>query len=686
MTQFKQAKTFFQTGREYDPRLDIPVDAVVVHPHNTLPHEPLKMQDSWADKGIPVGRMFFADSDDLNEYGVRDPDGTCRSPDVELKKDGSPMLCSGIRPYMVPTDEWITYLRERKLQPSLDNRIDAILPEEPLGHTHTGYEEAMKNLYKEEYGSEWSDPAESAEVHYRIARLKALLYHKLESELCAVAKKHAKQAGTSVDFVVPIHSLFGNKANRLTAPLGLSLKNREFDGYIGQVWTGPVQWCMESYSSSEVSFFTTAFTLYDYFVQLVAGTGRKLWLLVDPVEDNPHHGWADFRSWYQQCTVAMLLMREVNSYEVMPWPERVFLPISFTPGIDDPADNPTPPDYFTLVLSITQALQEMPAGGEWLDGAQDAGLGIAVADSAMWKPNDGHALQGLFGLRIPLLERGIIARNFVMERAGDLAYGDQFKVIVLSYEDWDPYDESMNEQLERWVRRGGTLVVLGKGGDAQTALLDRLDGPKGIFDWCCGAGRVLYHEASPKSFADASAFEAVYKPLLEKSGINTTCRNGFAMQRGDYVMAHALNENFSMDGSFVDVFSPGLEVVKDAALSTGTCGLFKLFDPTAAPSVVHSTCGLMEQCFEDGILRFTIRGPQRTLFTARVSLGEYSLSGFRVPEGNILICEESGTLKITGENSPGGVTAEIVLKLKKELSRKAVPLDSRPADVQTLRF
>lgn len=644
MTAFRQAKTFFQTNREYDPRLDIPVDAVVVHPHNTLPHEPENMQDSWV--GRPVGRMFFADSDDLNEYWKQNPDGACLSPDVELKQDGMPMLCSGIRPYMVPTDEWIAYLRDHKMMPSLNNGVGAILPEEPLGHTFTGYEESIKELYQGEYGDEWKDPATSVRVHYRIARLKALLYNKLESDLCAATKAHSR----SVDFVVPIHSLFSNKANQLTAPLGISLKNKEFDGYIGQVWTGPVQWCMQAYSSPDVSFFTTAFTLYDYFVQLVSGTGKKLWLLVDPVEDDPHHSWADFRSWYQQCTAAMLMMREVNSYEVMPWPERIFLPISFTPGIDDPADNPTPPDYFTLVLSITQALQEMPEGGEWLDGMADAGLGIAVADSAMWQPNDTFALQGLFGLRIPLLERGIIARNFVMERAGDPAYADQFKTVVLSCEDWDFYDDEMPKWLVAWVRRGGTLIVFGR-----EPWLEKLAND-------VGAGRVFVDDASPKTFADPIEFETAYKPLLEKAGVVVERRNGFAMRRGDYVVAYALNEKFPMVGSFVDVFSPDLAVCENADVPAGTCGLFKQFDPAAAPAVIHSTCRLQQQSFDNGTLRFTIRGPLETNFTARVSLGNYVCA-----EPCNSICEETGTLKITGANSPDGVTVEIALNLKEEL-------------------
>ncbi len=180
---------------------------------------------------------------------------------------------------------------------------------------------------------------------------------------------------------------------------------------------------------------------------------------------------------------------------------------------------------------------------------------------------------------------------------------------------------------------------------------------------------MLCHEASPKSFADSVEFEAIYKPLLEKTGIQVERCDGFSMRRGDYVIAHALGEDLQMQGTFVDVFSPDLEVCEDVVVSAGTGGLFKCFDPAAAPSVIHSTCGLMEQGFEDGTLCFSIRGPQETAFTVRVSLGEYSFSEFRSPDENILIYEEGGTLKITGRNSPEGVSVEIALNLKEELCR-----------------
>ena len=69
------------------------------------------------------------------------------------------------------------------------------------------------------------------------------------------------------------------------APLGTSLYLEGVDGYIGQIWTGPVNWALGHYHHPHKSFFTSAYALYDYFTQLTARSPKKLWLLIDPVED-----------------------------------------------------------------------------------------------------------------------------------------------------------------------------------------------------------------------------------------------------------------------------------------------------------------------------------------------------------------------------------------------------------------
>src|SRR4249920_3344106 len=62
--RFSEAKTFFQTNSNYDPRIALAVDAVVVHMSGRPARWP-RLSDSiagWHNHGYRVGRMFFADS------------------------------------------------------------------------------------------------------------------------------------------------------------------------------------------------------------------------------------------------------------------------------------------------------------------------------------------------------------------------------------------------------------------------------------------------------------------------------------------------------------------------------------------------------------------------------------------------------------------------------------------------
>ena len=688
MTRFIDTKTFLQTNRSYDPRLDIPTDGIVIHPHNMIPHDPLEMHDSWKLKAEYIGRMMFADSDDLNEYWTGQWDGTEHRQEVEISNNGETVMCAGIRPYMLPTEGWINYLRNRKTIPSLENGIDAILPEEPLAHTFSGYEERFKELYEDHYGCPWGDPDNSDIAYYRTARLKALLYNRLELELLKTTKEYAKKQGREIDFVVPIHSLFSNKVTGIVAPLGLSLDSG-YDGYIGQIWTGPVNWSLNNYDSEDKSFFCSAYALYDYFVQLTVESNKKLWLLVDPVEDDPNHSWSDFRQWYQSCTTAMAMMKDVNTYEIMPWPERIFLSTSYTPGIDDHAAEPAPKDYLTLILSITQMLQDMPEGGEWLQDCADSYIGIAIADSALWQK--GRDLQGLYGLRKPLLQQGIHSSSFVMERLDDAAYTNRFKVIVLSYEDWKPYNETMDEHLARWVSAGGTLLILGKGGDgldmepsfwwrqkgfssSLNALLDRLHYAKAQGKWRFGKGTVIYNDVSPKTFSSPNQAESVYLPLicsaLETSGIIIKRPGYFAMRRGDYVAVHAEKEPFSMSGTFIDVFSPTLAICDGIHLAERQqSGIFKdisdIIHSNAAPKVLHTTYRLVNEAYSDNTLTVNVKGPAETLLMAQIFTGRRTVQTITASSGKARLnvewtSEFEKAIRITCPNHPDGVTIAIL--------------------------
>ncbi|MFV2067938.1 MAG: hypothetical protein ACC645_13275, partial [Pirellulales bacterium] len=448
---FLRAKTIFQTNVPYDPRLAIAVDAVIVHRHGAGDADVRQAITSWKKHGYSVGRMFFADSDAGNIYWKGKWDGKEHPDDVERDAAGEVVRCAGVRPYMLPTEGWIRYL-EAMTRQSIAAGADAILPEEPLAHAHTGYEKSFREMWSQRYGRPWRPESESAEARFLTAQLKNERYLELERRLAALTERESRRLGRDIAFILPVHSLYSNLAANLVAPLGTSLSIPHVDGTIGQVWTGPVRWALANYDSQQKTFFSSAYALYDYFAAMAAGGDRKLWLLVDPVEDDPRHEWSEFEAWYRHCVVASLLFPAVDAFEVMPWPDRIFFP-GYTTG----GGTPAPERNRITILSAVQVQQEVPRSGHWiLPAGGPAGVGIAVSDTLLWERDTGPPLQGIYGLILPLVEAGAVVSACVAERASEPGYLDCFRVIVVSFESWKPLREDANRELVRWARRGGT--------------------------------------------------------------------------------------------------------------------------------------------------------------------------------------------------------------------------------------
>ncbi len=684
-SSFRDCKTLFQTNTGYDPRLAIAVDGVIVHRHAA----PFAAElDSWHKKNFNVGRMFFADSDAGNAYWTGKWDGVEYPQDVERDQSGNIVLCAGVRPYMLPTDGWIRYLEQMTTQ-SLAAGARAILPEEPLAHVFTGYEDSFKSIWQNRYRRPWQGQHESAEARFLTSQLKNERYIQLEKRLLEVTKKNPGPNGQPAAFILPIHSIYSNIAAQLVAPLGTSVGLPGIDGYIGQIWTGPVNWALGHYDSPSKSFFSSAFVLYDYFTQLAVGSERKMWLLIDPVEDNPDHTWAEFEQWYQHGVVAMLMMKDTDRYEIMPWPDRIFLP-----GYGTGGKTPAPEDYRIVILAVTQALQEVPLGGRW-ESADNAtigdGIGVAMADTLMWQRHPGPWLQGAYGMLLPLVERGIPVSSVVLERAKETEYLKRFKVIVLCYEDFKPTEPWMNEAVVAWVRSGGSLIILGKDGDdldrcenfwwhkqgfaSPLAHLLSLLGNSKDSSWKMDSGYVIQNQVSPRTFGNPAAADKDYLPLVDaawkQSTGNSLSQSGhLVMRRGPFVIARAETQSVKLSGKLLDIFDPELGIVNGPELSAGQSALFRDVSADLAsgsPKVLHATHRLMNQSIENGTLRFSVRGPAETPAVARIVWPKDKPLEITAtdPEGKPVIVSsdrDDMTTLIRFANHPQGVTVSCCTK------------------------
>lgn len=454
-----RATTIYQTNISgYDPRIDLRTDGVVVHLHG---HEATTIAQAlkhWREVGgTPVYRMWFIGSDAGQFFTGGKFDGTSHTDAIETGPANDQFWQPG-RPYMVPTPEWNEYMREITRH-AIDHGAIGVAPEEPLAHGRAGYSPAFQRAWEAYYGEPWQAPLSSIEAYWKASKLKSHLYFETVKAVLEEAKSYGRSVGKDVQVILPTHSLLSHAAGHMIFPNGAAARLPELDGLIGQVWTGPIGWSLGRYEGRQLTrdngFFDSAWLLYSSFVNLTRGTDKSMYLLADPVEDDPNYRWDQYHLWYNQTLVTKLMFPSVSDYEVMPWPDRIFLP-----GYSTGGGSPGPAPYLTQLMVNVQALADMPAQTEvrWHGGTQ--GIGVLVGDTLGWQrggPNSS-TMDSLHGLALPLLRRGIPVEVLAIERAGDEGYLDPFDLLLVSYDMWKPLEPEAHAALAEWVRQGGILV------------------------------------------------------------------------------------------------------------------------------------------------------------------------------------------------------------------------------------
>ena len=652
-------KTLFQTNACYDPRIAIPVDGVIIHRHGCPDDDLLKTLQSWQEKGFNTERMFFADSDAGWIYTKGGFDGQNHEDDIELTQSGEQVLCAGVRPYMVPTDGWINFLKTQ-VKNAIDGGASAIYPEEPLAHNFSGYEASFKSLFEKEYNSEWIAPDSSPDAFSKTCRLKNALYLKLEQELEEFTKEYSSEHSRTVRFLIPIHSIYSNLSSRLVAPLGTSLQIDGVDGYIGQIWTGPVRWTLANFSDKNTTFFDSAYLLYDYFVNLTLGSSKTLYLLGDPVEDDPSHQWEEYQIWYKECLVAKLLFPSVDTFEVMPWPDRIFLPGHSTGG-----GTPGPSEYRTILMSVLTTLQDIPKATDSDLNYSGPRIGMLVGDTAMWQ-NNHHPVQDPFlGPLVPVLRKGIPIASVPVERLNDPGFISRFDLLMLSYEAWKPAFPEYHQQLANWVRQGGVLLLFNTSDefdaidmfwksegfpDPESHLLARFEMGSQVLQenngidnslvcqkqW--GKGHVLVSNLTPSDIASKADVMNEYVQMLthclaEYFSASLDGPGCFALRRGPFLVVHTFDKANVCQGVFIDIYHQDLPLLVDPEIPEQTSAI--LFDITSllqghCPRVLYSTYRLFGKKESPNETTFFIQGPQETegrvrLFCAQKKVDELTV-------------------------------------------------------------
>lgn len=622
MESREKEKTGFQESAPFHASFDLQTDFVMVYGiDDSLPQ---RIQQ-WKAKGYIVHLMTGVAWGEYQRYLNGDIDGRTHWDEAQTNRHGDPISHGVDVPYMVPTIAFSNFLTER-IKVAIDAGVEAIHLEEPEFWVDGGYSEAFKREWQIHYKEKWQPPHSSVDAQFKASQLKAYLYTRTLDRLCDELKAYALiEYDRFLRFYVPTHSLLNYTQWRIVSPESRLLDVPSVDGYIAQVWTGTARTPNLYEGLRKERTFETAFLEYGAMQELVRGTDRQLWFLHDPIEDNPRYTWSDYEQNYKKTVVASLLHPAVSSYEVAPWPRRIFQGTYPKEALEGKESIPS--DYATTLLIVMNTLRDMDQADVTIHGGMDQ-IGVIVSDSMMYQRGEivadhtkvsskydgtgGNSLDQrqtdqlnfseFYGLALPFLKRGMWIRPVQLDQVRRHPhYFEDYRLLILSYEFQKPQTPDMHAALARWVQEGGVLVYVGDDKDPyhqisawwnngkkthaspREHLFEALglatnSDEEGVFT--VGRGAVGYIKQSPVSCA-TNQVDAERLRTVAKEGF-TRCNKAlpwkeqhyFMLQRGPYKVVSVLEESVSsapvlIHGTYVDLFDAALPIINNPDYAIG---------------------------------------------------------------------------------------------------------------------
>jgi hypothetical protein len=688
-------RTCFQTARGYGDDGNLRSDVAIVY--GVDPGLPKRIE-SWRARGYRIHVMTGVSWGNYQDYLYGRFDGVNHEDEAQTDRQGKKISHGGDVYYMCPGTNYGKFLSVG-VQRALDAGAEAIHLEEPEFWVRGGYSEGFKREWKAYYGEDWQPPHSSVDAQWRASKLKYFLYRRALQQVFDHVQAFNQRTGRHVRCYVPTHSLLNYAHWQIVSPESSLARLQGCDGYIAQVWTGTARTPNRYRGQVRERTFETAFLEYGAMQNLVRATGRTVWYLNDPVEDNPAHDWEDYRVNWESTLVASLFQPEVWRYEVAPWPERVFSGRYPKKGATGERES-MPPTYAIEVQTVITALNDLRQEHvEWDSGT--TGVGVLVSDSLMFErgeptPSDSR-LSHVYGLALPLLKRGLPVTPVQLENVVVPGYLDGFKVLLSTYQGMKPLSPEVHAPLAAWVKAGGRLVVCDDDKDPYNSVREwwNSDGrryatprehlfeqliaggvksearPAGTYR--VGQGEVVWLRESPVQFAasaegDRRLAQAV-REVVERARISWRETNYLLLRRGPYIIAAGLDESLAgepkvLRGRFVNLFDPELRVREEVRLAPGSRSF--LLDLASAradsPRVLASACKTLSAKVEGKTASWFVEGvgntPAVVLLHAPQAPRSVTLAGQRLETVTYSASQRLLWIRFPNEARPRELTVE----------------------------
>lgn len=703
-TSGKLEKTAFQTSNPWKPVTDVRADVAIVYSvkeHHGKANMTFEQRvQSWRDRGYTTHFMSGIAWGEYQDYFTGKWDGKWHLDEGQVSQKGDTIWHGRMVPYIVPSKNFIQYMKEKVIKRVIDAGIDAIYLEEPEFWARAGYSEAFKREWKDYYGFEWRPQHESPENTYLSNKLKYHLYYRAVNECFTFAKEYGKSKGMNVRCYVPTHSLVNYSQWMIVSPEASLASLPCVDGYIAQVWTGTSREPNFFDGLKKERVFETAFLEYGSMESMTAPTGRKMFFLTDPIEDWPRD-WADYKKNYQATFTAQLLYPMIADYEVMPWPDRIYEGLYRTSAESDMKER-IPRFYSTQMQVMINTLNDMPLSENKVSGSH--GIGVLMANSLMFQRFPVHEgyedpqLSNFYGQALPLLKRGVPVKTVHIENASFPETWKDLKILVMSYSNMKPMDQTAHDHIAQWVKNGGTLLYCGRDDDAFQSVQEWWNTNGNIFkapsedlflklgmkepfnggEYTFGKGTVYVMRNDPKEFLlnknGDTEFVNVVKKLYEEKGraSELSFKNHFVLTRGPYELIAVVDENadqspYTIKGTFIDLFDPEIPVLHEKRVRPGEQAfLYNIGSiKNQKPKVLAAASRVYDEKSNRNWYSFVAKSPLNTTNVMRIFLPQKA-SGIEVTDetgkqvrSETSWDESSKTCFLTFENNPDGVYVKL---------------------------
>ncbi len=697
----KKEKTCFQTSGPWKPVTDIRADVAIIYGANDRKDFSfVQRMKSWQDKGYITHFMTGIAWGEYQDYFTGKWDGKWHLDEGQVDQHGDTIWHGKMVPYIVPSMNYLNYMKEKHIKKVIDAGIDAIYLEEPEFWARAGYSDAFKREWKEYYGFDWLPQHESPENTYLSNKLKYYLYYRALDECFTFAKQYGKNKGMNVRCYVPTHSLVNYSQWRIVSPEASLASLPSVDGYIAQVWTGTSREPNFYNGIEKERVFETAFLEYGSMESMTAPTGRKMIFLTDPIEDWPRD-WGDYKKNYQATFTAQLLYPRVDNYEVMPWPDRIYEGLYKKPNSEE--YERIPRYYSTQVQVMINSLNNMPLSDNKVSGSH--GISVLMCNSLMFQRFPTHngyedpQLSNFYGQALPFVKRGIPIKTLHLENVEYPETWKDTKILIMTYSNMKPLSSESHQYISNWVKSGGILVYCGRDNDPFQSvqewwntgennykrpsdhlfeLMKMNEYPSGG-EYKYGKGIVYIIRKDPKEFILEEGKDVelvnIVKKLYENKANTLNFKNNFSLTRGPYEIISVMEESVSPDpyvikGKLIDLFDPQLPVLDQKVVNPGEqaylFNIGKVKDPMK-PQVLAAASRVCEEKITKRDYSFVTKSPLNTTNVMRILLPSQPLScemldfrGNKLDNASWEWDEKSKTCRLNFENDPRGIYVNII--------------------------